>query len=98
MENEKRLIDANALIEFIRRNYCDGCNSYDGVKCRACEHDDEILMLEDAPTVDAAPVVHGRWLEGNSRQPCSVCRYRGMKSWKYCPNCGAKMDGGHEYD
>ena len=34
---------------------------------------------------------HGRWLDGNSRQPCSVCRYRGMKSWHFCPNCGADM-------
>lgn len=37
-------------------------------------------------------VKHGRWLDGNSRQPCSVCRYRGMKSWNFCPNCGAIMD------
>lgn len=54
----------------------------------------EKSIIDQMPTVDAVPVVHGRWLEGNNRQPCSVCRYRGQKSWKYCPNCGAKMDGG----
>ena len=107
MANEKRLIDANALIEFIRRNYCDGCNSYDGVKCRACEHDDEILMLEEAPTVDAVEVVHAHWEpEGNTGYlRCSHCKDVYINEewltdgrWSYCPNCGAKMDGGHEYD
>lgn len=33
----------------------------------------------------------GYWGEGNRRQPCSVCAYRGNKSWAYCPACGAKM-------
>lgn len=49
-------------------------------------------LIAYMPTVDAVPVVHGHWCEGNSRQPCSVCCYRGMKSWNYCPNCGGKMD------
>lgn len=64
-------------------------------------------MLEVQPAVDAAPVVHGRWLEvdegdGDYTYDCSVC---GGKWWlvedtpeangmKYCPYCGAKMDGG----
>ena len=50
---------------------------------------------------EVAPVVHGRW-ETNSDRPdsliCSVCKC-GFDMWKhdphnYCPNCGAKMDGG----
>ena len=58
-----------------------------------CKHARHLhTMLEAQPVVDAVPVVHGHWCEGNSRQPCSVCCYRGMKSWNYCPNCGAKMD------
>ena len=57
--------------------------------------------IESFPTVDVAPVVHGRW-ETNSDRPdsliCSVCKC-GFDMWKhdphnYCPNCGAKMDGG----
>ena len=81
------LIDRQALIKFIDvghlRNPLELCFSEKSV----------VDMLESRPTVDAVPVVHGRWLEGSSRQPCSVCRYRGMRSWNYCPNCGAKMDG-----
>ncbi len=53
------------------------------------------------PTVDAEPVRHGRWLDickTDARlRECSVCH-----NWqvhyekyipKYCPECGAKMDG-----
>lgn len=62
-------------------------------------NEDTILDLVDsAPTVDAVPVVHGRW-ETNSDRPdtliCSVCKC-GFDMWKhdphnYCPNCGARM-------
>lgn len=54
-----------------------------------------------AAQMDYAPVVHGRW-ETNSDMPdtliCSVCKC-GFDMWKhdphnYCPNCGARMDGG----
>lgn len=53
------------------------------------------------PSVDVAPVVHGRW-ETSSDRPdsliCSVCKC-GFDMWKhdphnYCPNCGVRMDGG----
>lgn len=29
-------------IEEIQRIYCTGCNSYNGVMCRSCEHQDDI--------------------------------------------------------
>ena len=41
-------------------------------------------------------VVHGRWLEGKTLEKCSICGKKGFPDWKYCPNCGAKMDGGNE--
>ena len=67
--------------------------------------------LEKIPTVDAAPVVHGRWIKMTGMMPpeyhghyeCSECQWhmKGLRnSWTreeelpYCPNCGAKMDGG----
>lgn len=46
-------------------------------------------------------VRHGRW-ERVAEQPyfrkhyhtlcCSECHSEGYAKWKYCPNCGAKMD------
>lgn len=49
---------------------------------------------------DVAPVVHGVWVCVNKIDPisgyrCSKCRRRvGFDLTPYCPNCGAKMDGG----
>ena len=57
-----------------------------------------------------APVVHGEWIEGAEHftngfydAECSKCgtyiswNEGNSGEWHYCPNCGAKMDGG-EYD
>ena len=71
-------------------------------------------ILAGMPAVDAAPVVHGEWIVldecSNEGVYCSVCRKKvykidyarsnnpvKMKS-QYCPNCGAKMDGGNDND
>lgn len=56
----------------------------------------------DAPAADVATVRHGRWNDGDPY--CPICRknkFVGLDAdiwadWQpdYCPNCGAKMDGG----
>ena len=64
--------------------------------------------LYKIPTVDAAPVVHARWVEpvpGDGFPYCGNCKAPALNKglflnpklmdWyktKYCPNCGAKMD------
>lgn len=64
-------------------------------------------IAASAPAADVAPVVHGRWLHTDladhwtSLDECSVCGYhdekrRHLGDYSYCPNCGAKMDGGGE--
>lgn len=60
-------------------------------------------VIDDAPTVDAVPVVHGRWSDaGFGELPkhapygwaCSACGGISFNNeYIYCPNCGAKMDG-----
>lgn len=58
------------------------------------------------PAADVAPVVHGRWkpgrfnLEtGNYEEQCTRCRNFSKEYGKpYCPNCGAKMDGGDDHE
>lgn len=53
---------------------------------------DACIAVENAPTVDAEPVRHGHW-EWDGDYICSNCGERGHRNkWKYCPNCGAKMD------
>lgn len=63
-------------------------------------------MVADAPTVDAVPVVHGRWKavkdgEDDYRRICSCCGEDAPYDesddcyliYPHCPWCGAKMDG-----
>lgn len=57
--------------------------------------------IERAPAADVAPVVHGRWIEDDTgiMHYCSEChKYNGSTTYmpKYCPNCGALMDGKDE--
>ena len=56
------------------------------------------------PAADVEPVRHGQWSDGALIDPkgtwringfyCSVCGELCVGKAKYCPNCGAKMDGG----
>ena len=97
---ERRFIDANNLIEEIREERCYNCRNFKDMKCDYCSTADYIYMIEDMPTADVAPVVHGHWIEKEKYSfgimyDCSLCDNRILDngySWNYCPNCGAKMD------
>ena len=82
-----RLIDADALIE---EALTEGAYGYVDAK-----------QIADAPTVDAAPVRHGKIIEtienGRMKRVFSCCGedFTKLTCWmtpNYCPNCGAKMD------
>ena len=99
MTNEKRLIDANALKEQIENEIHTYWTNDTGGYCLA---EDVIPDIDNAPTVDAVEVVHGRWEKASETMPiyrCSVCKERNLFKngynvlSNYCPNCGAKMDG-----
>ena len=107
MANEKRLIDANALMDKFR-GYT--AHLYDRKKCVSEENcntcDCECLwrrIVKYSPTVDAVEVVHGRWVHDGQRihngvdwWHCSECNIpaTGVEiKYNFCPNCGAKMDG-----
>ena len=89
-----RLIDADALLA-----------EYDRVHVGA--PGGARKLIEDAPTIDAAPVRHGRWgvaeivgydgYHAVYAYPCNkCCEYTREHKPRFCPNCGAKMDGGAE--
>lgn len=57
-------------------------------------------MIENLPASDVAPVRHGRWDIDGVYVVCSVCNrltlspiVKQLPTFKYCPNCGARMDG-----
>lgn len=58
-------------------------------------------LLDEIEAADVAPVVHGRWIENENFDDgfwvCSSCGFvseatAAHKLYKFCPNCGAKMD------
>ena len=58
-------------------------------------------LLDEIPAADIAPVVHGRWVRKNEWTfVCPNCDYVDAypfdDRYNYCPNCGAKMDGGEK--
>lgn len=59
--------------------------------------------IKALPSADVVPVEHGKWIESANFDTgfwvCSKCRFvseaiAAHKLYNYCPNCGAKMDGG----
>lgn len=91
-----RLIDADK-IEYVDWDIPQGNGMYItvGVVYRA--------DIDAMPTVDAEPVRHvrhGEWIPDrtmNAYWVCSCCGFPSeahgaFKIYKYCPNCGAKMD------
>lgn len=69
-----------------------------------------MVSIGNAPAADVQEIKHGEWKSFNSEDTlygsyyCSACGHGqdiGMvipltTEFKYCPNCGAKMDGGKE--
>lgn len=64
--------------------------------------DEAVTRVEDFPASDVAPVRHRRWIPavhvGDCCYRCSECQFLRdtylLDIGNYCPNCGAKMDGG----
>lgn len=59
--------------------------------------------IDKAPTVDAEPVRHGKWINAGhdaftQYRRCSCCArlLANAPAYDYCPRCGAKMDGGND--
>lgn len=63
-------------------------------------YDKIIDGIYEIPPADVAPVRHGRWEVIDAEEPrrygCSECKRLSWHMENYCPNCGAKMDGGDE--
>ena len=88
-----RLIDANALKEQMAANFQQAL--WHGCDDSAYPVVEE--TIDDAPTVDAVEVVHGRCdycKDGKSfiRQTTMFGNDGLWHRINYCPNCGAKMD------
>lgn len=73
-----RLIDAEALVIFMSKR--------ESTNCSPMQHrgyEDMLDAVAEATTIDAKPVVHGKWI-------ISDFSYNGDKYWRFnCSECGA---------
>lgn len=83
-----RLIDADALIEMAKTRGFRGNTFGEVVKLYA----DEMPTIEERKT--------GKWMPHPFSRELDVCTACGVgckrNNYLYCPNCGAKMEGGKD--
>ena len=70
-------IEREALMRRIKEIHCAECDSYHGVRCRACWVDDTLDYIDSEPAADVAPVVR-----------CQDCEYFRLndENVPYCLN------------
>lgn len=64
----------------------------------------QLRAIRELPDADVAEVVHGKWENGNPICPvCGGNKFKDLDAdiwcdWQpdFCPNCGARMDGGND--
>lgn len=105
-----RLIDGDALFKMVGRSR--NVNTHEKEEFRRAheyEHSHFLHLITEQPTIDAVLVVHGEWKitrqVGFDILYCSACGeplncndhgeyYK--KKMRFCPFCGARMDGRRE--
>lgn len=96
-----KYIDREALVEWLKRIPLKDLSDGRGL-CRVIFEEDFKRAIKKIPKgiiVDVAPVRHGQWIDSLARITpyCSACGHSHrclIRTPNYCPNCGAKMDGG----
>lgn len=94
-----RLVDAEEIVkrceDVIRHGVADNAGQHHiSAEC-------VMSVVKALPTVDAVPVVHGKWEKQKGIFICSRCwtgykeqpTMMGKPLFEFCPVCGAKMDG-----
>ena len=90
-----------------RSDVLDKCGWYNLADGKHSIHAAQAWEIASIPAADVVEVRRGEWitvgrLEGEVTKACSICnhgaRERMVLVYNYCPNCGAKMDGGADND
>ena len=100
---DKEYIEKEAAIELLRDNINLPIDSGTARAywTRVVEIKDALIgYIAKIPAADVAEVRHGEWKmsESGAIYFCNKCKYLAMpreaRGWNFCPNCGARMDGG----
>ena len=81
-------IDREALMRRIKEIHCAECDSYHGVRCRACWVDDTLNYIDSEPAADVEPVKRGRWIVGTGENGLQA-------GHRKCPRCGEIIKYGY---
>ena len=94
-ENEKKVLTMAEYIE--RKSVYEDFEKCNGENPKWTPSRVKTLIARQK-AADVATVRHGRWIASHDEFcACSICKYPVYVGWNqtnYCPNCGAKMDGG----
>lgn len=99
----KRLIDSSALLEWMLGNVAffveEPSKVVDFIEFAIKVQPTVICVRDDLKNIPE--LQHGQWIFGSSKtsswMKCSICcksQNGQTATFSYCPNCGAKMDGG----
>lgn len=88
------------LDDLKKKEVCISCGTGKGLLF----HGVTAATIDAMPTIEARPVVHGRWswCAGNKYRCTNCGRHTNVDEvmeepvYNYCPYCGAKMDGGED--
>jgi Lar family restriction alleviation protein len=73
-------------------SFCNGC----GVSCGYSITKDDVMNAWNMRVPTVEPVKHGKWIEidiKDYKALCSECGTWSPVMGKFCPECGARMDG-----
>lgn len=99
----RRYIDADAFAEKMKRQYCENCDKYQGIRCNSCSCGDWLDDLYFEPAADVRENVRGEWIKpisrgdvlsyGRAYYECDQCHKVAFfgNEMNFCPNCGADM-------
>ena len=98
MKLTPELIDKSKVLQKL----CAACYNTGSFACISCEIP---AIIKGIPTIQSEQARQGRWVVhttwhgmfGLIHSECSECKFDrngDLSSWKFCPNCGAKMGGG----
>ena len=86
------------MAEYINREAAIRALLNDAPEQVSYSREDSADCIRYMDAADVAPVRHGRWMYGDYYDigdVCSECDWDSQMthpSYRYCPNCGAKMD------
>ena len=106
VEKEKKVltmaeyIEREALMRRIKELHCAECDSYHGVRCRACWVDDTLDYIDSEPAADVAPVVRCRDCKHAWIHPCGYvyCHRDGRNAYEMTFNLDSFCSYGERKD